>query len=570
MRVERITTSSLLPNSRKSIGCMIITTISILMLYLPSLTASFLFNSRSSSSSSLSHIHNPRTFTSSILRSGDDSLTNGNEIYRCKKLFASSDSDSNNNKPYQVCILGGGFGGVNTALTLASLYSTTDIPSDRTRMLQITLIDPKERFVFLPLLYELCVGDASLDEVAPTYSSLLCTDNTPPTVSDLCTSSPNATTLLQWKQGIAIGVDVKKSCVFYNTTTAAAVGTIEKINYDALVICTGLDATPPNSIPGAQQLAQTFYTLDDCYALRKQLNNLLLSSTQQHVVIVGAGYSGVELSLNIMAFFKKSGKGDNVKVTLVQRGDKILPNASDFNRETAMKRIKESNIDVRIETSVVNVTQLSSADQASQERSCDICLSKKRSGGEEEIITITSNLLLWTAGANPPKKGILNSILPRDKTGRVLTKSTLQVAGFNNVFALGDCAKVVEVESGSSSSSSTSSYPATAQVAMQQAGIVAWNVYEVLHNDDDRRRASLLPFRYADLGEMMTLGTSDATISSLGGLFQTSGKGASALRRLVYAARMPTNRQRVTALIDSTSYMAANALLAKKQSTAST
>ena len=72
-------------------------------------------------------------------------------------------------------------------------------------------------------------------------------------------------------------------------------------------------------------------------------------------------------------------------------------------------------------------------------------------------------------------------------------------------------------------------------VAMHQASVVAWEAYEVLINDN-KKRAGLLPFRYTDLGEMMTLGTSDATISSLGGLFRTSGKGASAIRRLVYAS----------------------------------
>jgi NADH dehydrogenase len=149
-------------------------------------------------------------------------------------------------------------------------------------------------------------------------------------------------------------------------------------------------------------------------------------------------------------------------------------------------------------------------------------------------MTITSSLLLWTAGATPPKKGVLNSILPRDQSGRILTGPTLQALGLHNVFALGDCANVV-VEEELNSCSTTLSYPATAQVAMQQASVVAWNAYEVLINDD-KKRARLLPFRYTDLGEMMTLGTSDATISSLGGLFQTSGKGASAIRRLVYAS----------------------------------
>ena len=35
------------------------------------------------------------------------------------------------------------------------------------------MIDPSDRFVFLPLLYELAVGDADVDEVAPRFEELL-------------------------------------------------------------------------------------------------------------------------------------------------------------------------------------------------------------------------------------------------------------------------------------------------------------------------------------------------------------------------------------------------------------
>jgi NADH dehydrogenase len=505
MKLDLKKTISFLPNIWCHKKFRIITTVMQLMLLMPSLSSSFFLQSVSYS----------------------------NKNYRYKMLQASANSNYEiMEKPFQVCILGGGFGGVNTALTLESLYNAAS-DSGGVRKLQITLIDPKERFVFLPLLYELCVGDASLDEVAPTYSSLFCTATHYPSSKDEDVTN----SLVQWKQGSAIGVDVKNSCVFYNTTSSyASAVTIDKIHYDALVVCTGLDATPPISIPGAQQWARTFYTLDDCYALRKQLNNILLSSEQHHIIIVGAGYSGVELALNIRAFLKKHKRDGDIKVTLIHRGDKIIPNASAFNRDVALKRLKESNVDVQLETSVLNVTQSLSSDELIQQHSCDVVLAKKGKGegGEVDIRTITTTLLLWTAGATPPKKGALNSILSRDNSGRILTGPTLQALGLHNVFALGDCAKVV-VKEESKSSSTTLSYPATAQVAMQQASVVAWNAYEVLINDN-KKRAGLLPFRYTDLGEMMTLGTSDATISSLGGLFRTSGKGASAIRRLVYAS----------------------------------
>ncbi|KAL7458622.1 hypothetical protein ACHAWC_010219 [Mediolabrus comicus] len=85
-------------------------------------------------------------------------------------LHASSRGSSNAagiEQPH-IVILGGGFGGINSALTLPTLPW-----SDSAIKPKITLIDKSERFVFLPLLYELCVDDASIDEVAPTFKSLL-------------------------------------------------------------------------------------------------------------------------------------------------------------------------------------------------------------------------------------------------------------------------------------------------------------------------------------------------------------------------------------------------------------
>ncbi len=58
-----------------------------------------------------------------------------------------------------------GFAGLYTALKLQSL--------DKNNQLDITLIDKKDKFVFLPLLYELALGFASVSEVAPLYSNIL-------------------------------------------------------------------------------------------------------------------------------------------------------------------------------------------------------------------------------------------------------------------------------------------------------------------------------------------------------------------------------------------------------------
>ena len=124
--------------------------------------------------------------------------------------------------------------------------------------------------------------------------------------------------------------------------------------------------------------------------------------------------------------------------------------------------------------------------------------------------------------------------LPLDESGRIRTDAELRVSSSDSLFALGDVACKTPALGAAGSPA-----PPTAQAAMQQADYCAWNV-----------RASLmgtqtLPFRYANLGEMLSLGGKQGSITSLAGLVELDGKLASASRRAVYAARMPTADQAI-------------------------
>jgi len=70
------------------------------------------------------------------------------------------------NTKERVCIVGGGFGGVYTALKLDSL------PWKEGQKPEITVVDPKDKFVFLPLLYEFATDQADLAEIAPSFSEI--------------------------------------------------------------------------------------------------------------------------------------------------------------------------------------------------------------------------------------------------------------------------------------------------------------------------------------------------------------------------------------------------------------
>jgi NADH:ubiquinone reductase (non-electrogenic) len=64
--------------------------------------------------------------------------------------------------PKRICILGGGFGGLYTALRLSNL------PWPQQEPVEIVLIDQRDRFLFAPLLYELVTGELQTWEICPT------------------------------------------------------------------------------------------------------------------------------------------------------------------------------------------------------------------------------------------------------------------------------------------------------------------------------------------------------------------------------------------------------------------
>jgi NADH dehydrogenase len=75
------------------------------------------------------------------------------------------------------------------------------------------------------------------------------------------------------------------------------------------------------------------------------------------------------------------------------------------------------------------------------------------------------------------------------------------------------------------------SLPTTAQVAFQQAPVVAANLLRSLRGEP------LQTFRWNDLGEMLSLGKGEAAVTGAG--ITLAGPAAFQVRRLAYLARLP-------------------------------
>jgi demethylphylloquinone reductase len=367
-----------------------------------------------------------------------------------------------------ICILGGGFAGLYTALRLANL------PWNGTKP-QITLVDQRDRFLFLPLLYELVTKELETWEIAPPYVELL------------------ANTGIQFHQAAVSRIDIAAKQVQLSPDTT--------LTYDYLVLAMGGE-TPMDRVPGVAEHAIPFRSIQDAYRLEEKLRLAEQSEADKiRVAIVGAGYSGVELACKISERL-----GDRGRVRLVEATDEILRASPDFNREKARTALSDRKVWIDLETKVQSVT----ADT--------ITLEYK---GQSDTIPV--DIVLWTVGTQVAP---VVQDLPLQKSDRhqLRINTQLQTVEHPEIFALGDLAECIDAEG--------QQVPGTAQAAFQQADYAGWNIWALIQGKP------LLPFRYQALGEMMSLGTDNATLAGMG--IQLDGPLAHVARRLIYLYRMPT------------------------------
>jgi NADH:ubiquinone reductase (non-electrogenic) len=498
-----------------------------------------------------------------------DQRRNGNAAADASRRDSAVDGGG---QPQQrVVVLGGGFGGLYTALRLSQLAAEgAAAPKQGSGGgLSITVVDSRDKFVFLPLLYELATGQAELEEVAPRMEDVL------------------RGTGITFVQGGVDALDLATQTV--RVAEAGSFGgaagppegegggewsNARELPYDRLVIALGSQPRNLEAIPGAQEFSIPFYTVEDAYRLQRELARLdaLMDAGAAapaaepqgasgdggtktvNVVVVGGGYSGVELACNLAG--RSAWKGA-ASLTLVERGDGVLSQSTLSNRQRAEAKLAATGVNVRCATSVLAVTEggLSVAPREAPAGAAD-------DASPEE--TISADVVIWTAGSKPndwlsSPANDLSSAAETDESGRLLVDKMLQIRPAAATAAGqdlgGDASPLFEKGTifalGDNAASTADPMPSTAQVAFQQSEYAAWNVWASL--SDEKK----LAFRFIPLGEMLTLGADDAAISAesllgpdLGAaVAKLSGPLASLARRAVYAARMPTPEQQMVAAL---------------------
>ena len=331
------------------------------------------------------------------------------------------------NRKAKVVILGGGFGGLYTAMHL-------DHVLDRYPGLEVTLINRENFFLYTPMLHEVAASDLDLTNIVSPVRKLL------KRVSFFA-GEVEAIDLESKKVRVSHGLDHHE----------------HELDYDHLVIGLG-SVTNFYGIPGVEANALTMRTLGDAIHLRNRLIALLEQADTEcctdirrpllTCVVAGGGFAGVETVAAVNDFmrhavrFYSNLREDVLRVVLVHSQSVILPELGNSLGAYAQRKLAERKVEIRVNTKVTAVSD------------CGVELSD----GEH----IPTRTLVWTAGtsSNP----LLEHLPCEKKRGLLVVDDTLAVKGWPGVWALGDCALIPD--------SKTGNYcPPTAQHALREGKV---------------------------------------------------------------------------------------------------
>lgn len=388
------------------------------------------------------------------------------------------------NEKKKVLIIGGGHGGLFTALDLAGSAD-------------VTLVSDTDHFCFRPLLYEYLSGEVEAWHIAPDYKELFGDE-------------------INFVLGAVETVDLQNQTVKVSTRQ-------DSFDYDALVLAVG-GVTNFWNVAGAEDFALPFRGIADADRLRNQMVKALdeVSPTlapqdareKLTFAVVGGGASGVELATKMSDLltdaFRRRGLKGEPHVLIFEMSDRIVPGMGEDIRAYVEKTLLKAHIDVHLQTKVLEVKPHGI-----------IC---EHNDKQTEIETVAT---VWTAGVkvNP----LIEKLdLPKDENGLILVNQTLQVKDFDNVFALGDIAKVEEV---------APILAGTAQLANQESALAAHNIRAFF----DGKNLKTKPFE--ELGEALSLGTHNAAVLVAGNVI--GGALARDARFALYTSRLPTWHHRL-------------------------
>jgi NADH dehydrogenase len=348
----------------------------------------------------------------------------------------------------RVLILGAGFGGLTAARELGESA-------------EVTLVDRHNFQTFLPLLYQVATAGLAADHVAHPIRGALRNRG------------------VQFRMGAPLSVDHKNKSVKLDSS--------ETLEFDHLIVALG-SATADFGVKGVTEHALGMKSVHEAILIRAEVMRRFEDlcrfedDTIFSISVVGGGPTGVEMAGAFAELIRGPLKNDqahaaaHIKVNLIEGGPRLLPMFSPKLSERTKNDLEKLGVNVLLNTAVEEV--------------------KPRSiivrGGDP----IPSEVTIWAAGVKgEPTASKLN--LPLAGT-RIETESTLQVAHYPHIWAIGDISGIKGKDG--------KFLPMVAPVAMQQGRFVAKQIMRIAKGE------ALKDFKYKDKGSMATIGRNKAVV----------------------------------------------------------
>ncbi|MEH7075912.1 NAD(P)/FAD-dependent oxidoreductase [Neobacillus drentensis] len=349
----------------------------------------------------------------------------------------------------KVVILGGGYGGLMTAVTLQKRVHPSRV--------EIYLVNKNDYHYFTTKVHEAGAGTVNPNSIKMPIQELI---------------DPKRVTFIQDE---VTGLDIERKKVICKN---------QIITYDYVVV--GIGGTPKTfNIPGLEEHAFFLFNWEGSNRLRKHIEEKFQEFSQKptgklNLVIGGTGFTGMEfiheLTKSIPLLCKEYKVVPNdVNIIVIEPNQQILQGFPESIVSDAVGSLRKMGIEYKVGMQVTKVERDKVFLQDGTE--------------------IQSDTFIWAGGVtgNPLLEGHGFELLD----GRVKVDEYCEVPDVSDVYVIGD-ASVSFNEKGQP-------YPPTAQIAIQQGQYCAYNIAMKVYGQPAK------PFHYIYRGTVMSLGKGNAT-----------------------------------------------------------
>lgn len=224
-----------------------------------------------------------------------------------------------------ITIVGGGFGGVKTALELAKNGRN-----------QITLITDREDFQYYPALYNTATGHSHLESWIPLGE------------------------IFAGKNNVTVSIDAIEKI---DTTAKQLTGRSGTVyTYHTCVMALG-SVTTYFGIDGLDTYAYGIKSADEIRRLKQHIYEDAADrgKLDSHYVIVGGGPTGVELAASLGTYLKRLARryrvrNHGVHISLIEASPRLLPRSAEVTSHKVTKRLEKLGIHVETSKMVQSAT----------------------------------------------------------------------------------------------------------------------------------------------------------------------------------------------------------------------